>query len=165
MEKGISLYELSSTYSQLPAQLESQVSQEELNEYLDSLDIQIQEKVENVFAYSRNLSLYGDAIDTEIKRLQDLKKSYINRSEALKNYISYCLIKNGLTDGVDTDIARFSFRKSESTEIVDESQIPEEYMVTKTSVQPDKMAIKEAIKSGVFVPGAIIKENQNLQIK
>jgi len=164
MQNGISLYTLGEIYSQLPAKLEGEVSEQELQEYLDSLEIQIEDKVKNVFAYSKNLELYGNAIEDEIKRLKDLKKGYINRAEALKKYISYCMLKNGIKS-VDTKIARFSFLKSTAVNIVNEELIPEQFMVTKTTVQPDKTAIKKAIKAGEEVPGALLDERDNLQIR
>ena len=72
-------------------------------------------------------------------------------------------------DGKPMTIGTFtlSYRKSEATNIVDESLIPSQYLKTPEppAPKPDKTAIKEAIKAGTLVPGAEIETRQNLQIK
>ena len=66
---------------------------------------------------------------------------------------------------IETPLIKLSFRNSESVEITNESQLDACFIVTKTVSSPDKKAIKDAIKSGVFVEGATISYNKNLQIK
>jgi hypothetical protein len=66
---------------------------------------------------------------------------------------------------IETPLIKLSFRDSESVEITNESQLDACFIVTKTVSSPDKKAIKDAIKSGVFVEGATISYNKNLQIK
>jgi hypothetical protein len=50
-------------------------------------------------------------------------------------------------------------------EIISEEQLADEYKVTKVTTAPDKIRIKESIKSGKDVEGAVIRENYSLQIK
>ena len=66
---------------------------------------------------------------------------------------------------IETPLIKLSFRNSESVEITNESQLDPCFIVTKTVSSPDKKAIKDAIKNGVFVEGATISYNRNLQIK
>ena len=66
---------------------------------------------------------------------------------------------------IETPLIKLSFRNSESVEITNEQQLDACFIVTKTVSTPDKKAIKDAIKSGVFVEGATISYNKNLQIK
>jgi len=66
---------------------------------------------------------------------------------------------------IETPLIKLSFRNSESVEITNEQQLDAKFIVTKTVSTPDKKAIKDAIKSGVFVEGATISYNKNLQIK
>ena len=60
---------------------------------------------------------------------------------------------------------KISFRKSESIEVEDVNSLPSEYKVVKVTEQADKVALKEAIKGGIQVPGVYLKVNQNIQIK
>ncbi len=163
-EKGLSLYAITEAYQKLDTLLEVTGEGNELMEYLDAIQGQMENKVDNIVRYSKNLELTAGAIDTEIERLQELKKSYVNKAEALRNYISYAMRKHGI-EKVETGVARISFRKSSSVEIVDPTVLPEKFLVTKTTQAPDKKAIKEAIENGESVPGARIEEKKNLQIK
>jgi hypothetical protein len=56
-----------------------------------------------------------------------------------------------------------NFRKSESVEIYE--GLDQEFITEKVSYQPDKIAIKNAIKEGRQINGAALVTNFNLQIK
>ena len=62
-----------------------------------------------------------------------------------------------------TGLFKISLTKSESVNIVDESVIPKEYKKVKYEVS--KTDIKNAIKNGVQVAGAEIKENHSITIR
>lgn len=161
MTEKLALYTIAESFSKLDEMVENDSS---LVEYLDGVQMQLQEKVNNIVRYSRNLELTAEMIDVEIKRLSELKNVYKNKSDSLKDYISYSMQKNGI-EKVETDIARLSFRKSQTVEIEDISKLPERFVVTKVSKTPDKKAIKEAIENGEAVEGARIDTHNNLQIK
>ena len=161
MTEKLALYTIAEAFSKLDEMVENDGS---LVEYLDGVQMQLQEKVNNIVRYSRNLELTAEMIDVEIKRLSELKSAYKNKSESLKDYISYSMKKNGI-EKVETDIARLSFRKSQTVEIEDISKLPERFVVTKVSKTADKKAIKEAIENGEAVEGARIDNHNNLQIK
>jgi len=132
-----------------------------LVEYLDSVELQLKDKVNNVIKFQMSCEATAEAIDTEIKRLTDLKYSYLKKADNIKNYISFSLLKNGI-EKLETDISKLSFRKSQSLVITDEKLIPEEFIKIKEVKSIDKIAIKEAIKGGRTIDGAIIEEKQNL---
>ena len=54
--------------------------------------------------------------------------------------------------------------KSTSAEITDESLIPEDYLVPQPP-KVDKRGILADLRAGLDVPGAVLSENQNIQIK
>jgi len=163
MDKGISLYEITEAYKDLQYLLDESKG-DELLVYLDGIEVQMKDKVSQLVRFSRNLELTAGAIDTEIERLQGLKKSYENKSEQLKNYLSYSMQKHGI-ERVDTDIAKLSFRKSQTVEIENIEILPERFIVTRVSKSADKNAIKEAIVAGEIIDGARIANHLNLQIK
>jgi hypothetical protein len=105
-----------------------------------------------------------DVIDAEIKRLNDFKKSRAKTADWLKEKLSEAMQLFEI-EKLESPTLKISFRKSESVEIENEDLIEAEYIVTKTTRQPDKTAIKEAIKQGVEVVGAVLKQNKNIQIK
>lgn len=161
MTEKIALYTIAEAFAKLDEMVENNSS---LVEYLDGVQMQLQDKVNNIVRYSRNLELTAEMIDIEIKRLSELKSVYKNKSDSLKNYISYSMQKNGI-EKVETDIARLSFRKSSTVEIEDIEKLPERFVVTKVSKTADKKAIKEALENGEAVEGARIDNHNNLQIK
>lgn len=150
--------------TQALARLELIETDEDLTEYLDGVQLQINEKVDNIVKFRQNLTAQAEAIQTEIDRLESLKKSYTSKSESLKTYVACCMTGAGIKR-IDTDIAKLYFRESQAVEITDASKLNKKYLVTKTTVTPDKVAIKEAIKSGEQVDGAALRSNLNLQIK
>jgi len=105
-----------------------------------------------------------DFIDSEIKRLQHLKKVETNTINRLKEAVINALHIYGL-EKISSPTLTLSVRRSESVEIISEEQLADEYKVTKVTTAPDKIRIKEAIRSGKDVEGAVIRENYSLQIK
>jgi hypothetical protein len=105
-----------------------------------------------------------DLIDLEIKRLNALKKPLVNSIDRLKNNLSNAMQMFDVTE-LKTPLLKINFRKSESVEIEDLALLDSNYIKVVTTKTADKIAIKEAIKSGENVQGAVLVTNQNLQIK
>ena len=127
---------------------------------LESVEANYEDKIHNCLLYYKNQQAEADAINAEAKKLSARAKSASNRAEWMKKYLQSCC-----TAGVKCSFpdATISWRKSKSVEILDESKVPEDYC--KLVITPSKTAIKQAIESGVVVPGASIVEKLNLQIK
>lgn len=157
----LSLYEIASSIKKIEEVVEDE---KELATYLDSVNLQLKEKAGNVIRFRQSLIAGTEAIDNEIKRLSELKKSISNKAKNIENYIAYAMKKHNI-EKIDTDIAKISFRKSEALEVENEALIPQEFILTKEIKQVDKLAIKKAIKEGRKVDGVLIQVRQNLQIK
>jgi len=155
------LYELLPAFKKLEQLSENN---EEMTVYLDSAKLTLDEKVNNIVKVERGMNLDVDMLDTEIKRLSELKRIYENRKRNLRNYVANQMLVNDIKE-IKTDIARLSFRKSTQLEIIDGAEIPEKFKTRKEVVSIDKMAIKKAIEKGEQVDGASVKTFNNLQIK
>ena len=105
-----------------------------------------------------------DLIDLEIKRLNALKKPLVNSIDMLKNKLSQAMQMFEVTE-LKTPLLKINFRKSESVEVTDIDLLDADFVKTTITKAADKIAIKEAIKSGENVQGAVLVTNQNLQIK
>ena len=105
-----------------------------------------------------------DLIDLEIKRLNALKKHLVNSIDRLKNNLSQAMQMFEVTE-LKTPLLKINFRKSESIEVTDIDLLDADFVKTTITKAADKIAIKEAIKSGENVQGAVLVTNQNLQIK
>lgn len=129
----------------------------ELNEARDT-------KIDNIGAYIKNLDAEAKAIKDEmdaLKKRLDQKKKTIDR---LKEYVAQDLLAHGETKKESPRVV-FSFRKSVAVEITDETLLPKDLIVTTVETKPDKTKIKECLKEEQEVPGAVLVERMNIQIK
>jgi len=143
---------------------EDWVLTDEAIEKLNELEIAVEDKAKWIAMITRKFESFETSIDDEIKRLQTLKKSYKSNKERLKKYLAYNLEQLG-KDKLETDLFKFSFRKSEAVEILEEDKIPKEYKKQEIVYKIDKTAIKKDLKQGKKVPWTNLKINKNLQIK
>jgi hypothetical protein len=89
-----------------------------------------------------------DSIDAQIERLKLRKKTMENQRERLRDYLLTNMEASGITK-IECPYFTASIRKgSESVQILNEENIPDDYMTTKVSISPDKKAIADAIKAG-----------------
>lgn len=112
----------------------------------------------------KDLEAEISVIDSEIERLKKLKESRNNAIERLENNIKTAMTIYGLEE-IKSPVLKINFRNSESVEVVNIDLLDKEYTTTKTTISADKAKIKQAIKDGKTVIGAVIKQNKNLQIK
>lgn len=130
-------------------------------EALDALMIYKDDKIEGIALWIKNLVSDAAAFKAEKEAFAARQKAAENKAESLKKYLAYAL------DGqkFSTNRCAISFRKSEKIEISDDLLIPKEFIREKTTYEPDKTAIKEAIKAGNEVAGCRLVESFNTQIK
>lgn len=133
-------------------------------ENLTALEMARNEKLEAVALYIKSLEAEAEAMKAEAKKLLDRREAKERKAERLRSYISNSMQALGDTK-LETAKVALSFRKSESVDVYEPALLPAEYTKTKTTVTPDKTAIKAAIKAGQEVAGATLEIKQNLQIK
>lgn len=160
----MNLHQLTLQYLNLASYLEQGELTPEIENELQLNENTLKEKAINLAYLIKNLESDVDAIEKELERLEGLKKAKNNAKERIKQ-----LISNAMTiyqyEKINSPTLNLSFRKSESIEIINESQISEDFITTKTTSSINKTKIKEAIKQGQQVDGAILQTNFNLQIK
>jgi uncharacterized protein YrzB (UPF0473 family) len=111
----------------------------------------------------------AEMADTEMKRIQAIKKTKENIAKRLKETLRDALMVFGNEDpksGIkryETPLFKIATRRSESVNIVDESLIPESYWAIKREVS--KSSISSAMKAGEEVAGAEMKVNYSVQIR
>ena len=140
------------------------IDEEKAQAFLEQLPLEREKKVESIALFIKNLESDVDGIDAEIKRLTERKKAKERKAENLKNYLTTSMLAFK-ENKFETARVVLSFRKSKSVVIENESAIEKKFIKEEIKYSFDKKAIKQAIESGETVPGASIKENQNLQIK
>lgn len=132
-------------------------------ERLDNLMMERNAKIEAVALWVKNLESDAAAYKAEKAAFADREEKALAKAESLKKWLAQAC------DGQKFSSAKceISFRKSESVSVSDESQIPAEFIRTKTTTTtaPDKAAIKKAIKNGQEIGGCTLVENINTKIQ
>lgn len=141
-----------------------EIDSEKAYDLLGQLIGERKEKIENIVLYIKSLDYDIKAIKEEEKTLKARRESKERKIEWLKDYLKQDLIFNKESK-FETSKCALSFRKSQSIEIVNETEIPNEYVEEVVVAKINKAKIKDAIKSGEIVNGAMLVEKQNLQIK
>lgn len=128
----------------------------------NKLSISLQDKIIGVAKAKLKYESDVATIKAEIKRLEKLKKS----SELKAAFLDHILLDN-VHDGFQSPdpSVRISRRYYESVQIHNESLIPEQFIRVKQSREPDKIAIKKAIKDGNLISGCDIMKYPKIHIK
>ena len=129
-------------------------------EYLNQLGMERDAKIENIACWIKNLLADAEALKAQKQAFADRQKSAENKAESLKKYLSEYLGGQKFS----TDKVAISFRKTSAVNVIDMTKIPEEFLKYKDP-EPDKTAIKNAIKAGAVVAGAEVVEGQSISIK
>lgn len=134
----------------------------DLFEVYEALQIQRDEKIENIGLFIKDLKAEAAAIREEEKALAARRRAAENKAESLEGYLQFNL--HG--EKFKTPRLAVSYRKSQKVE-VDENrlnEIPEEYLRYKDP-EVDKKRVSEALKSGQAVPGCKLVDNISMIIK
>ena len=160
----MNLYKLTQEASYLASLLEEGELTTELEQALVINQNELQDKAINYVKVIKNLEADSDAIDSEIKRLKAMKEAKDNAIDRMKEAVRNAMLVSGI-DKIESSLFKLFLRRSESVEVVNIDQLPEMLTTVKKMVSADKVKIKEAIKSGLTVEGAVLTENFSLQIK
>lgn len=132
---------------------------------LEALQMDREQKLENVALWVKDLNAEAAAIKAEEDALKRRRQSTEKKADSLRGYLSYAL--NG-AEKFKTSKVAISWRRSETAELldgVDPVSLPLEYQRVKVAVEPDKAKLKEALKAGKTIEGVELVERQNIQIK
>lgn len=162
----MNIFKIQSEYQQIVTQLI-----ENGGELTPELELAMQITKDNFHSKSesygyciREINYNKEIIEKEIERLQKLNKSCDKTIVKLKDRVELAMITFEV-DKIETPLIKISFRKSESVEVENVNQLPNEYKVIKVTETADKLKIKDAIKSGETIEGCYLKTNRNIQIK
>lgn len=129
-------------------------------EALQNLEMEREQKIENIGLWIKDLTANADAIKAEKNRLAEREKSARNKAESLKEFLTAYLGGKKF----ETAKVAIKFRNVESISVPDVAALPEKYWRIKPP-EADKTAIKNAIKAGEVVAGAELIKKQSISIK
>lgn len=160
----MNLYTLTTQAKQIALLLEEGEFTPEIEQALAITQEQLQDKAINYTYVIKNYEADSQAIDNEIKRLKAMKEAKDNAIDRMKEAVRNAMLASGI-DKIESPLFKLSLRRSEAVEVVNIDQLPESLVTVKKTVSADKVKIKEAIKAGQNIEGAVVIENFNLQIK
>ena len=134
-------------------------------ERLDALNMERDAKIENVACWIKDLKAEAEAIKVEKMALAERQKVAENKVESLKNWLAYALGGQKFS----TAKCAVSFRNTESVEVTEEGlevlMKEHDELLTYKQPEPNKKAIKDAIKDGLSVAGVQLVQNVSTIIK
>ena len=130
-------------------------------ERLDNLMMERSAKIESVALWVKNLESDAVAYKAEKEAFAKREKQATDKAKRLKEWLAR--VCEG--EKFNTPRCAVSFRTSESVEIDEGATIPDEYVRTKTTIEPDKVEIKAALKAGTEIAGCRLVSNVNTKIQ
>ena len=173
-------YELAEQYNEIRAMLDSGVAvtedaqdydyEQALRDTLDGIGGELEDKAADIAVIIKEMNAEAAALREEEYNLAERRRAKENRVRWLTQYLADNMLAAGLAK-VDKPRATLSFRKSKGVKIDDEEGFilwaetarQSRFLNVKTTV--NKTAIRDALKAGDELPGAVIEERQSLQIK
>ena len=136
---------------------------DEQMERLDSLVMELPDKLEGCCKYLANIQPTIEGFKAEEKRLAAKRKVLENKVLRFKHYIQSSMEIAGM---YDVDAGTFTVKLQQnpkSVKVIDETLIPVDFMVTTTSL--DKVSLKEALKDGDVAGATLESSGLSLRIK
>lgn len=131
---------------------------------LEELEMALDEKMENVALYVKNLRAGIKSLKDEETALKARRKSAEHKLEWLEDYLKTFLL-NAYNGEFETSKVALSTRKSKACVVDNENKVPYEYFKVVQDRQVDKVKLTEALKTGAKIPGAHLEERENLQVR
>lgn len=160
-----SLFELTGKYLDVKNLAEQGVDEQTIMDTLESIDDEIEVKADGYAAVIKHLKGNTEVIDSEIKRLQQLKSTHKNTEKRMKENLYESMKTTGKTK-FKTNLNNFYVKKNPpSLQVEDEGRIPEDYFVTSKSL--DKKTLLQYMKDNELdaFEGARIQQGESVVIR
>ncbi len=160
------LYKLTEQHRELQELVESdEMSLEDLRDTFEGIEGEFNSKAVSLVHVANNLKSDTDAIDTEIKRLQERKKIKKNREESVREYLRSNMEASDITK-IECPLFSITLAKGRDVVVIDdESAIPSEYRLEYITVKLDKRDLLKDLKSGDITGCHLEKSKTSLRIK
>ena len=164
------LYEITTQYQNIYALLQDPefAENEDILTALDQIEDAFENKAQQTIFMMKNIEAEIDPIDTEIKRLQAMKKARQNNIDRIKNRLRENMKAVGMSK-LNCGLFSLSYRLQEANAVeLDETEFLannlDEDLVT-VKVTPNKTEIKRRLKNGEEIIGARLVDSEVLTIR
>ena len=156
-----SLYEMTEAAQYLYELIElGEIDEQVIKDTLDSMGAN--EKVETYCQLIKQSSADADMYENEIKRLTNRKQTIDNNIKRLRGSL-FEFLKASKQSQIRVGTFLVSTTKRNTLVIPDVSVLAKKWC--KISYTPDKTAIKDALKKGIAVKGAMFQESEGITIR
>lgn len=162
------LFELNEKFDAIVAMIEdddNEIDEQVLIDTLESIELDRDLKLDNIATLIERNNAYANAYAEKQKKLQAAKKQLQTANERLQWYMTQTMDQAGMKE-LKTKNHMLRPRNYKASVVIDNTHaIPDQYMVSKLTIAPDKTAIYNALKAGEEVPGVHTKPNRKTVIK
>lgn len=161
------LYELVTQYRELQALDPEEVDGAMLNDTLEALGGEIQEKAKNVAYYARNIESFADQVDEAAAQMKERAKRLREKATGIRGYILNQMRGAGITKIQAPEFTVAIRKNPPSVQIKSDAVIPTEYMVKPDAPPPypDKRKLADALKAGTAIDGVWLEQGERLDIR
>ena len=121
------------------------------------------EKLSRLVGYIKHLESFCDMAKAERDRIKSREDSAKNRLESIKKYLLPYVKHHGSKVQVGTNT--LGIRKSSGVVLAENFDNKMYCRVIPEHLEPDKAKIKESIKAGIMVAGALLEEREGISIR
>jgi hypothetical protein len=165
---NLTLYKLSANYLQALDALadpDADLPAEVINDTLEALAGELEDKAVNVAKFVRNMETMAEAIKAAEADMAKRRRALESRVQWLKDYLKSNMEHSGITH-IDCPYFKLSVQNNPpAVHILDENLVPSEFKEPVVNWKIDKSAIKRAIQAGQNVAGASLTNGMRLVIK
>ena len=157
----MNLYELSVAFQEVQ---NMELDPEVMQDTLDSIEGTLESKLENTVKVIRNRKARITALKAEEDRLKKARQSEENAVKWLEMYVKDSLKLIG-KNKYEAGMFKLSIQKNPvSVNITNKKILPEDYLIPQP-LKVNKTSLKKALKDGIEVPGAELKQTEGLRIR
>ena len=132
---------------------------------MQSLEGGLVDKAKRVGAYIRNTKAMAQQIKDAESDMAKRRKSLESHAKGLEDYLLSNMIESGISE-INSPWFDLKIKKTPaSIKIAENTKLPEEFLIVRTTEAPDKTALKAALKGGQNINGVSLVAGQRLEIK
>ena len=134
---------------------------DELYAQFEALEMERDAKIEGIACWAKNLTSDAAQYKAEAAVMKERADAAEKQAARLKDYLARALHGTKF----ETPRCAINWRKSTAVQIAPDADLPAEYLRTKTTVEPDKTAIKAALAAGTAIDGCSLETRNNMTLK
>jgi hypothetical protein len=164
------LYEIAATYREILdlADSDEDVDLDSFIPALDSIEADFSDKAGHVACYVRELELEATSVMEVAENAKTRAKRLLTRADTIRDYLLCQMQATGIKKIADPRISLALKKTPPSVFIPTPESIPADdrfWRVIPEKREPDKTAIKEALKAGGLVGDCELRSGERLEIK